>query len=309
MHLLLPFAAPLAEAGREVLRGLRWRQLGALLAGREMQIDRGDEWSATPPHERALVRLFGWRGRDGEWPFAARLGALDGVELGIDPGVVPVALLSPVHWHLGTEQISLADPAALVLDEPTSRAAFDAVADLFTSEGFTLVHGAPGRWYAGHCSLEGWPSASLDRVIGRNVDRWLPAAREARLWRRLQNEAQMRLHEHPINLDREARGLPAINSLWLSGNGRVQPLPAGLDVQVDPRLRGPALAEDWAAWAKAWAQIDDELPQRGLTTITLCGERSSLTVELAPQRGWRRLRQRLTSVVSRVDPAALLAGL
>ena len=36
---------------------------------------------------------------------------------GIDVGDLAWGLLTPVHWHLGTEQVSLVDPAALALDE------------------------------------------------------------------------------------------------------------------------------------------------------------------------------------------------
>ena len=36
----------------------------------------------------------------------------------------------------------------------------------------------------------------------------------------LLNEAQMVLHAHPVNEAREARGEPAVNSLWLWGAGR-----------------------------------------------------------------------------------------
>jgi hypothetical protein len=78
-----------------------------------------------------------------------------------------------VHWHLGTDQISMLDPAVLMLDAATSRTFFDAVVDLFTSEGFAMQWGAPQRWYLADESLATMATASLDRVIGRNVDAWL----------------------------------------------------------------------------------------------------------------------------------------
>src|SRR5690606_33262738 len=40
-------------------------------------------------------------------------------------------------------------------------------------------------------------------------------------WRRVLNEVQITLHEHPVNLARTARGLPAVNSLWPWGEGRL----------------------------------------------------------------------------------------
>lgn len=285
MHLVIPFAAPASEAGREAMRGLAWPGLQALLAGRSLTRDDGDELSLSPPHERAVARALGWAVADGQLPWAARLAAADGLV----PGDRAWGLLTPAHWHLGTEQLSLTDPASLVLDEATSRAFFDAVRELFTSEGFELHWGAPLRWYLVHPSLAGLATASIDRVIGRNVDRWLPAGPQARLLRRLQNEVQMLLYTHPLNAGREARRQPVVNSFWLSGCGVAQP--ATGDVTVDERLRGPALAEDWAAWAKAWAQVDAELPTKPLTRLTLCGERGSLSADLPA----RSLLGRLTS--------------
>lgn len=316
MHLVVPFAAPGSEAGRAALCSLAWPGLQALLAGRAAErdgplpdasatdaADPSDDaaLSLSPPHERALARAFGWQGGDGRWPLAAWLAAADGLAATI--GARPVGLLTPAHWHLGTEQVSMTDPAALVLDEALSRALLDAVRELFTSEGFELHWGAPLRWYLVHDSLAEVATASLDRVIGRNVDRWLPDGPGARLLRRLQNEVQMLLYTHPLNDERQARGLPTINSFWLSGCGVAQPVRG--DAVLDERLRRHALAEDWPGWAKAWAQIDAELPARGLTRITLCGERSALSCELPP----RGLLQRLTSNFARPDLATLLETL
>lgn len=301
MHLVIPFAAPLSDAGREALRGLRWPRLQALLAGRHGERDEGDEYSLSPPHERALARAWGWAGADGQLPFAAALAAADGV----DTGDLAWGLLTPVHWRLGTDQVSLFDPAALQLDEATSRTFYDAVCGLYTSEGFVMHWAAPLRWYLAHESLRQLATASLDRVIGRNVDRWLPAGADARLLGRLQNEAQMTLYTHPLNDEREARRQPTVNSVWLSGCGVAQPCRG--QAQVDDRLRHCALAEDWPRWAKSWAQIDEELPALSmpLTRLTLCGERSALSFAL-PARGlWSQISARF----ARTDLAQALATL
>ena len=67
---------------------------------------------------------------------------------------------------------------------------------LFAEVGFELHWGAPQRWYLVHDSLADWPTASLDRVIGRNIDPWITDAptQRAHLWPRLQSETQMLLH-------------------------------------------------------------------------------------------------------------------
>jgi hypothetical protein len=294
MHLLIPFAAPLSEAGRDAARGLRLPCLPALLARLEAQgADEAYEGCLSPPHERALARALGWVGADGMLPWAARAAAADGVTVGDSAW----GQITPAHWHLGTDQISMFDPARLMLDETGSRALFDAVGELFTSEGYRLAYGSATRWYLAHESLAALPCASLDRVIGRNVDRWLGSDPAARRIRRLQAEVQMRLYTHPINDQRLARGLLPVNSFWLSGCGVAQ-LERASEVQVDGRLRAPALADDWAAWCQAWETLDAGPLAAGLAAarqgqavhLTLCGERSSATFASRPRSLLHKLR-------------------
>ena len=299
MHLMTPFAAPLSEAGREAARGLALPSLGALLAlllpqGR----DDGDEWSLAPPHERAMARELGWVGADGALPWAARAAAADGVAVaGLAWGQ-----LTPSHWHLGTDQVSLLDPAGLMLNDAASRAFFAAVHELFTTDGYTLVYGAPSRWYAAHESFTTLPCASLDRVIGRNVDHWLGKDPAARRIRRLQSEVQMRLYTHPLNDQRIAQGLLPVNSFWLSGCGVAQGA-AAHEMQVDDRLRAPALADDWAAWFKAWETLDAgplaELLAAAKSNqpvrLTICGERASATFNTGPRSLMQSLKSRFAA--------------
>ncbi len=296
MHLLVPFASALSEAGRHTIRDLSLPNLERLLARLAPGARHGsDEYSLTPPHEAALAAARGWLGGAGTLPFAAHAARADGIEV-LD---LAWGMLTPVHWHVGRDEILLTDPAALQLDEAESRALLEAVRELFESEGFALGWGAPLRWYAAHESFAELPTASLDRVVGRNVDRWLPEGRPARLLRRLQNEVQMLLYSHPINEAREARGALAVNSFWLSGCGRWQE-PETDDVTLDERLRTPLLADDWAAWAEAWRALDAgplaalaDAAERGEpVALTLAGERFAQRFETDAASWWTRLRRR-----------------
>ena len=309
MHLLIPFAAPLSEAGRQAASKLVLPHLQALLARcTETQRDFADEWSYSPPHERALALALGWQGASGLLPWAARAAQADGLAT----GALAWGLMTPAHWHLGTEQISLLNPAGLVLDETTARALFDTIAPLFTSEGFATHCAAAQRWYLVHDSLAGLATASIDRVIGRNVDGWMGADPAARRVRRLQSEVQMLLYTHPLNDERVARGLLPVNSFWLSGCGVAQP-ETGTPPTVDDRLRGPVLADDWAAWSKAWETLDAgplaalraEADAGRQVALTLCGERGWARFEAAP----RGLMQRVRGLWARVAPSAVLETL
>jgi len=295
MHWVIPFAGALSPAAAEAATALALPQLERLLALLTPGAgDEGDAYALTPPHERALAAAWGWpAAADGLLPLAAEAARADGLQPADDGR--GWALLSPTHWHLGTEQVSLANPAELALDEAEARALFDTLRPLAEDDGLALLWGAPTRWYLVHERLATLPTASIDRVVGRNVDLWLNTHPDARPFRRLQAEAQMLWHTHPLNEAREARGQLPVNSFWLSGTGRTAP-PARRDgLVLADALRAPALAEDGAAWAAAWAALDagpvaDALrraEQGQPVSLTLCGERHALRFDLQP-RGWRQ---------------------
>jgi hypothetical protein len=315
MHLIVPFAGVASEAGRQALHDLPLPNLQRLLSRLQPEApDTADELTLSPPHERALARALGWTVTDGRLPFAAHearaMGLLDATEAN-EATEAAWAWLTPVHLHVGTEQFTMTDPATLALDEAGSRELLDAVRPLLESEGFSLHYAAPQRWLAAHPMFDELATASLDRVIGRNVDPWLPDQRAARLLRRLQNEVQMLLYTHPLNDRREAAGLTTVNSFWASAGGRLpdSTTTPGPTPVLDDRLRSPALGEDWVAWRESWAALDAQALAASAgdreLTLTLAGERSAITFTSAPQGLW----QRLSSSFKRPALPALLESL
>jgi hypothetical protein len=307
MHLLIPYASALAEACRHTFQDLSLPHLSQLL-GRLDPARRSDadEYTLSTPHERVLALELGLAGPDGGLPWGAHLAAADGV----DTGDLAWGLLSPTHWHVGTDEVSMLDPESLQIDEAYSRELLEAVHPLFESEGWALVWGAPTRWYVAHESLADLPTASLDRVIGRNVDLWMPDHPQARLVRRLQNEVQMLLYTHPLTERRIEQGLLPVNTFWLSGCGVRQPPRPAPELVVDTRLRAGMMNGDWAAWADAWRALDAgpvrdllRAAQQGRSVrLTLCGERHAVTLSTQPRSFWTQLRRRF-------QPATALSGL
>ena len=315
MHWVIPFAGALLPAAAEAASSLALPHLEQLLARlTPTSRDEADDLSMSAPHERVLARAWGWPDlADGLLPLAAEAARTDGLAVANDGR--GWGLLSPTHWHLGAERVSLTNPAELGLDEADARVLFDALLPLFDGEGESLLWGAPTRWYLLHPRLATLPTASLDRVVGRNVDLWLNTHPDAKLFRRLQAEAQMLLHSHPLNEARESRGQLPVNSFWMSGTGLPQPAAEIPGLVMDDRLRGPALSEDWAAWSEAWVALDQGPMKQALTmaqdadpdqplALTLCGERHAQRFESAP----RTLRQRWFGP-RRVAAAALLQSL
>ena len=327
MHWIVPFASGLSEAlsGARAEVALPRLAQWAALARREpvpgaepppgMPAHPQDpELSLSPPHEVAWARAIGWQPVDGCVPLAAVAAA----RAGLLPGGVAAGSawgrLTPAHWQIGTEQVTLLDPAHLGLDEAESRAFLEAVRPLLEEggeqEGATLHWAGVHEWLLCDEGLAGLACASRDRVIGRHVDLWLGADPRARRVRRLQNEVQMLLHTHPLNAEREARGALPLNSFWLDGCGALPgPWVEPQAMVVDARLRGPALADDGSAWARAFEALDEEVGGAALsmaleghpTAITLCGERHACTLRAGPVGPWPRWRMRLAPP----GPAAL----
>lgn len=309
MHLLIPFASSPTDAGRHALGLLDLPNLAALLARLTPTVrDEADEYSLSPPHERAIARALGWSGGDGHLPFAAWELQREGV----DTADLAWGRLTPLHWQVGREHLTVIPPSELQLAEAESRVLFDAAHVLFEEDGWLMRWQAPGRWYVAHETLTELPTASLDRVVGRNPDAWMPDHPQARWIKRLQNEMQMLWYNHPANDAREARGAFTINSVWLSGCGIGQPA-RGEPPTIADALREPLWHEDWEDWVRAWRALDDGPLRDSLqaaragrpVTLTLAGERHAQSWESLPRSWWARL----AGGWKHPDPAAVLAAL
>ena len=318
-HVMVPWAASLSDGCQQALPvlddPLAFPHLHALLKrlGTHDWL-RGDEYALTTPHERIWAQSLGWpAGESAQLPFAAHWARADG----LDVGTLAWGLLTPCHWLMGRDHLTVIHPDELALTEPEARAFFEAIAPLFGDEGWCLHWGAPIRWYVTHESLGGLPTASLDRVLGRNPDLWMPEHPQARLIKRLQAEVQMLLYEHPLNEARQARGAHPVNSFWLSACGRL-PDPVGPThpLQIHDGPRHALLRNDIDAWTQAWHDLDRDVFKQVLDStaqtpgprLSLCGERHALTLSPPGRRGW------WPAVLARfshqpVSPASLMAQL
>ena len=318
-HLLIPFASCSAEAWLPTLQSLppeSFKPLGQLLQGMKLvQTDTQAAESLSPPHERALARALGLASTDtpdGLLPWAASEAA-ESLQAGDGKAW---AWITPCHWAMGHLHATLSDPALLQLQEDESRTLLALMQPYFETDGITLHGVAPGRWLAEGELFRGLPTASLDRVLARNVDAWLPDTKRAAPLRRLQNEMQMLLYTHPFNDGREARRQLPVNSFWISGTGALpdqlgETLTPALSqrereqvsrphreqVSVPRSLAEAVFREDWAGYAQAWAALEaGELAallarQRAGESVrlTLCGESSALTFETHRAGLWTRI--------------------
>lgn len=91
---------------------------------------------------------------------------------------------------------------------------------LFGDVGFPLSAPHSSRWYLKlpkESKLPDFPSP--DTAIGADIFSQFPADDTAKRWRALLNEAQITLHNHPLNAERIQKGLLPVNSLYFWGGG------------------------------------------------------------------------------------------
>jgi hypothetical protein len=91
---------------------------------------------------------------------------------------------------------------------------------LFGDSGFPIDAPTPSRWYLRLPREARLPTfTGPDEALGADLFEHLPDGPEGRRWRSLLSEAQVVLHNHPVNAQRAAAGRPPVNSLWFWGAG------------------------------------------------------------------------------------------
>lgn len=126
---------------------------------------------------------------------------------------------------------------------------------LFGDEGFPISATVPSRWYLCLPSDARLPAfAPPQDVLGDDLFAHLPEGDAGRRWRRLLNEAQVILHNHPVNAQRMAQGKLPVNTVWFWGEGR---LPDHVRSSVTQLRTGDVVLRALAAQAGVETSTDD----------------------------------------------------
>jgi len=155
-----------------------------------------------------------------------------------------IACLQPVHLHATRDHLILMGQNQIDLTQTESaellKAALPLIEEDFQSS--ILLQGQH-YWFIPAGPFTSLESYSVDQAHGRNIDWWMPRDTSedgiAKRWRKLQNEIQMLWHIDPVNETRAQHGMPSINSLWISGIGRLSDVQAPQVIAQSKHLYGP----------------------------------------------------------------------
>lgn len=200
--------------------------------------------------------------RQQDWPVAPISMALAGQ----DPEQGYWLRADPVHVRIERDRLLLHEiPDS---DAEGEKILCAALSEHFAGD-FSLQFLRPGAWVLRAGSRPQLTTTPLSRAAGQNIDPLLPAGADALHWRKLLNEVQMLLFQHPANQAREARGEDAINSVWLWGGGylpeaMLQSARTVLSSEADWRALGAFAGAGVGMLPEKW---DREVPENALLVL------------------------------------------
>lgn len=164
-----------------------------------------------------LARAFDVLPRDiAVAPLTRQLDAGDAMGftwLRADPGSVRADMASARLLSCGAE---------LGLSAQDSEALLRPLKPLFGDEGFPISAPVPSRWYVCLPADVRLPRfAPPEAVFGDDLLAHMPDGPQGQRWRRLMSEAQIILHNHPVNAARAKAGRLPVNTVWFWGAGRL----------------------------------------------------------------------------------------
>jgi hypothetical protein len=187
---------------------------------------------------------------------------------GLDAGDGYWLAIDPVHMRVSRDHLVLADAESLAPSIEEACALAATLDSHFAADGIAIHPATPTRWYARLTQAPALRTTPLASALGRAVEPYMPAGDDGGRWRAFMNEAQMLMHEHPVNNAREASKQLPINSVWVWGAGASDATPRETSTWAsgDPLVAGLAHAAHRPVVAPA-ADLGATLTRAGAVTI------------------------------------------
>ena len=217
--------------------------------------------------------------------------------LGAKPSLGKEAIMTPCHWQVGMNEVTLLKPQELALNEDESRQLLSAIQPYFEEDGLQVVYESPLVWRVTGDLLDGLPLASIDRVVGQNIKPWMPEHQRAKTLQRLQSEMQMLLYQHPVNDERSLKGRWTVNSFWL--HRRLEQLyPDSADFGVALDLRETVEPFNAKLWQQAWQHLDTTLCT---SLYQALDQNHEISLSLCSETTWRHYRPQAASWLNKLQ--------
>ncbi len=216
-------------------------------------LSKGQVRHLESPLEALICQQYGLQSMP-DYPIAAMCAALDGLD------VVDTFWLraDPVHLVLQRDCFSLDESVPLLVDATHAQSMVASLNQHFNQDGLTFLIGHSGAWYLRTEQALDIKTSLPSVVAGKNIHQFMPQGLDSSKLLAVLNEVQMLLFEHPANEARESVGELAVNSIWLSGGGKISqtlPLQNDIDLMLADSIFYQALAKSADVPCKA-------LPQR-----------------------------------------------
>jgi len=109
----------------------------------------------------------------------------------------------PVYLRADRKHVFLFDATVTAAD---ANNLINEINHFYAQEGLQFSAPVPTRWYVSLPELPKLITYSVDDVLGKDIQSYLPDGDDKMVWRRRLNEVQMLLHQSQVNINREARG-------------------------------------------------------------------------------------------------------
>ena len=199
----------------------------------------------------------------------------------------------PVYLKADRDNATLIAPEQLQLSDDEADQLLLALNEFNKDDGLVFFRHKSYEWFMSGMQADALETYPPSFLANRKAGSFLPDGDAAAGWRRLLTEMQMLLHAHPVNMDRERRGLMPVNSVWFWGGAQLPEPQASCDTVTlyAEDVQAVALAEHLGVTTKPLSAIADviqQTPSQGaiiivdtrIATAWLAGDEQQLKMAL-----------------------------
>lgn len=188
----------------------------------------------------------------------------------------------PVYLKADKDNATLIPPHQIGLTADEADDILATLNQLVMDDGLEFFRQAETtQWYLAGQSASGLRSYPPSFLANRKASSFLPDGDGARDWRRLMTEAQMLLHTHPVNVQRERMRQMPVNSLWFWGGA-----PAPMRPEASLPIRVYTDSEEARLFASAAGSQCAELSAFSTDLTGMENVEQLLVIDLALLQAW-----------------------